>query len=84
MGDNGILVSLNGEELKPNADGSYTIPGGTGYVQINTYATSTPASSGNSGDVCSYCGKVHPNSLWGRIVAFFHLIFWFFQRLFRH
>ena len=81
-GDRGVLVSMNGEELKPNADGSYTIPGGTDYVQINTYAVDTTATS-NSGDVCNYCGKVHPNSLWGRIVAFFHLIFWFFQRLFR-
>ncbi|MBR5422745.1 MAG: hypothetical protein IK108_01930, partial [Clostridia bacterium] len=75
-GDRGVLVSVNGEELKPNADGSYTIPGGTDYVQINTYAVDTTATS-NSGDVCNYCGKVHPNSLWGRIVAFFHLIFWF-------
>ena len=73
-------------ELAPNADGSYTIPGGSGYtkVNINPVTASAPsgstASSGNG--VCKYCGKVHPNNIWGVIVSFFHTIFYFFKHLF--
>ena len=80
----GVIVSLNGVELAPNADGSYTIPGGRDYVKINCFARDpsvVPASSPQN--VCGWCGKIHPNSLWGRIVAFFHMIFLFFRNLFR-
>jgi hypothetical protein len=73
---------VNGTLIQPNANGSYTIPAGEEYVKINCYpAAAAAAESGN--DACVYCGKVHPNSIWGRIVAFFHMIFWFFTRLFK-
>ena len=87
-----VTVSVNGNELAPNADGSYTIPGGTDFVLVNAYPASssltpsvTPSDnvSINDNDVCGFCGKVHPNSLWGRIVAFFHLIFLFFRNIFK-
>jgi hypothetical protein len=77
----GYIVSLNGEELKPNYDGTYTIPAGTDYAKINCYPAATTATVSES-EICSYCGKVHPNNLWGRIVAFFHMIFWFLTRIF--
>lgn len=80
-GDRDVIVSVNGEQLAPNGDGSYTIPGGTGYVQVNAYPVASPADGSGSG-VCDYCGKVHPGNLWGRIIAFFHMLFAFFQRLF--
>jgi hypothetical protein len=85
-GDNKVLVSINGKELAQNADGTSTIPGGTGYVQINAYPATQTAEHNTQGeshsDVCGYCGKVHPSSLWGRIVAFFHALILFFTRLF--
>jgi hypothetical protein len=79
-------VSLNDKALSQNPDGTYTIPGGTDYVKININPVSTATSDGgshtSSGGVCKYCGKVHPNNLWGMIVAFFHAIFYFFKHLF--
>ena len=50
-------------------------------IEVQPEAEAAAAESGN--DACVYCGKVHPNSIWGRIVAFFHTIFWFFTRLFK-
>ncbi|MBQ9506189.1 MAG: hypothetical protein IJR51_03465, partial [Clostridia bacterium] len=78
---NGCIVSVNGKELKPNADGTYTLPAGTDYAIVNCDPV-TVAEDGSISNVCAYCGKIHPNSIWGRIVAFFHLIFHFFNRLF--
>ncbi len=75
-----MIVSLNGEELAPNADGAYTIPGGEGFVKINAYAVQTVTPDADRGE-CAYCGKVHPNNLWGAIIAFFHMIFAFFKNL---
>lgn len=34
-------------------------------------------------NLCSFCGKIHNTSLWGRIVTFFHNIFYFFKNLFK-
>lgn len=82
-GDANVIVSINGEELRPNADGSYTIPGGTDFVMIHAYPHA-PAQEGSGSGVCNYCGKVHPNTLWGRLIAFFHLIFHFFKTLFKN
>ena len=79
------VITLNGVELKQNADGSYTIPGGTDYVKININPVTTAAESGgpvSEGSVCKFCGKVHPNNFWGILVAFFHTIFYFFKHLF--
>ena len=86
-GEDGVIVSLNGVELQPNYDGTYTIPAGTDYAKINCYPKATASSSGSesgSGNaVCAYCGEVHPNSLWGRLMAIFHAIFLFFKNLFK-
>jgi hypothetical protein len=80
------IVTLNDKELKQNADGSYTIPGGTEYVKINVNPVTTAADNGGSGShtasACRYCGKVHPGNFWGMLVAFFHAIFYFFKHLF--
>ena len=82
-GADGIVVSLNGKELAPNANGSYTIPAGTDYAKINCYPAAATVTQGEShGDTCPFCGKVHPSNIWGRIVAFVHVIFAFFQKLF--
>jgi hypothetical protein len=79
---NGCIVAVNGTLIQPNANGSYTIPAGEAYTQINCYPAEAAAAESES-DACVYCGKVHPNSIWGRIVAFFHTVFWFFTRLFK-
>ena len=77
---NAYMVSVNGVELKPNADGSFTLPAGTDYVKINC----SPVTITASGDVrtCAYCGKVHPSNLWGTITRILHTIIYFFQHLF--
>lgn len=62
--------------------GSYTIPGGVGFVMVNAYPL-YPAPEGTESGPCGFCGKTHPNTLWGRIVAFFHMIFAFFRDLFK-
>ena len=59
-----------------------TLPGGTDYAQINVYPTSVGASAAVTDGVCKYCGKVHPSHLWGRIVALFHLLLYFFKNAF--
>jgi hypothetical protein len=81
----GYVVNLNGEELKPNADGSYTIPAGKEFALITVYPVynTAPSASESGSDVCGYCGKVHPNHIWGRLVAFLHVILLFFRNLFK-
>ena len=81
------IVTLNDKELKQNADGTYTIPGGKDYAKININPVATATDDGGSGSshtasVCKYCGKVHPGNFWGAIVGFFHAIFYFFKHLF--
>ena len=41
----------------------------------------TDSPSGGS-NACAYCGKVHPNTFFGRLTAFFHSIFYVFARIF--
>lgn len=79
------VVLVNGEALEANADGSYTLPGGSTYAQINITPIITPSEGSGSGTEngpCKYCGKTHANTLWGRIVAFFHAIFYWIKSLF--
>ena len=79
------VVTLNGVQIQPDANGTYTIPAGEGYVKINCNAVTAPdpeQGEGHGSDVCKYCGKVHPNNLWGRLVALFHTLFYFFRHLF--
>ena len=79
------IVSANGVELKPNADGSYTIPAGSERVVINCNPVQpeTPAQEGQlqSGKVCAYCGNVHTNNLRGFLVGMLHSLFVFFKNL---
>ncbi len=49
---------------------------------VNAYPL-YPAPEGTESGPCGFCGKTHPNTLWGRIVAFFHMIFAFFRDLFK-
>ena len=71
-------VYINNVEASPDENGVYTIPAGS-YADTVSIIGATekyePA-------VCDYCGKVHDGTFWGRIVAFFHMIFAFFVRLF--
>ncbi len=79
------IVTVNGVEIRPDANGVYTIPAGEDYVKINCNAVNTPdPEQGEShGDgTCKLCGKVHPNNLWGRLIALFHAIVYFFKTLF--
>ncbi|MCH5198802.1 MAG: hypothetical protein J1E34_07845, partial [Oscillospiraceae bacterium] len=77
------FVQVNGTILEPNDDGTYTLPGGTGYAQINvTPVIVTPSGGSSNTTECKYCGKLHPVTLWGRIVAFFHAIFYWIKSLF--
>ena len=78
----GYEVRVNGQKLEANPDGRFTLPGGTDYAQINVYPTSVGASAAVTDGVCKYCGKVHPSHLWGRIVALFHLLLYFFKNAF--
>ncbi|MBQ7637463.1 MAG: hypothetical protein IJS90_01005, partial [Clostridia bacterium] len=80
----GYEVRVNGQKLEPNADGTFTLPAGGDYAQINVYPVSEAASTVIPNEsVCSYCGKVHPSHLWGRIVALFHAILYFLKNLFK-
>ena len=78
----GYEVRVNGQKLEANPDGKFTLPGGTDYAQINVYPTSNAASAVAPDGACKYCGKVHPSHLWGRIVALFHLLLYFFKNAF--
>ena len=89
-GDN-YTVYINGKAATPDANGSYTLTAGsvsdTVSISVNN-GTVTPSQPGTGHDAgssgeCAYCGKVHPNTLWGRIVALFHAIFAFFRDLFK-
>ncbi len=81
----GYAVYINGKEATPDENGSYTLPAGSTYDTVTFAArpTATDGGSQQSGSgVCAYCGQVHPNTLWGRIIALFHAIFAFFKSLF--
>ena len=81
-----VTVYLNGSELAPNADGSYTIPAHPGNDNVTVVpvgATPSGSGSGSSSGACPYCGQTHANNLWGRIVALFHTILAFFRNIFR-
>ena len=80
------IVSANGKELKPDANGVYTLPGGTDFVIVNcdpVGATVTGSDGETYSGTCPFCGKIHPSSFWGRIVALVHTIFYFFRNLFK-
>ena len=88
-----FTVLVNQVELAPNADGSYTLPAGKDFTiisvvpvedlpaidDINPDDGSTPSSGSG---VCKLCGKTHPSHIWGRIIAFFHAVIYFFKHLF--
>ncbi len=85
----GYAVLVNQQPLAPNADGSYTIPAGRNYLIVSVMPLSsaedpgtTPSGGGSGSGVCKYCGQVHGSSFWGRLVAFFHLLAYFFLHLF--
>ena len=75
----GYVVSANGKEIKPDANGNYTIPAGTDRVQINCDPISTAATDGQ--DVCEYCGKIHPSTVWGFLIGMVHRLFAFFKNM---
>ncbi len=50
-----------------------------GQTAYNAHAAAT-AESGKT--ACPYCGSMH-EGFWGKIVGFFHRIFWFIRRIFR-
>ena len=80
------IVSANGKELKPDANGVYTLPGGTDFVIVNcdpVGATATGSDGETHSGTCPFCGKIHPSSFWGRIVALVHTIFYFFKNRFK-
>ena len=80
------IVSLNGVEIHPDANGNYTIPAGEDFVKINCNAVTAPdpeQGESHGDDICKLCGKVHPNNLWGRLIALFHTIVYFFKTLFK-
>gem|GEM_PF-3149387 len=80
----GYVVLVNGSVLQPNADGTFTLPGGVDYAQVNIspLIPDDDGSGSSVSGVCGYCGEVHANTLWGRIVAFFHAILNFFKNMF--
>lgn len=78
--ENGCIVTVNGKQIQPDAYGTYTVPAGEDYAQINCYPAPSAASS--DGGVCKYCGQTHTSSLWGRLVALFHAIAYFFKHIF--
>ena len=73
------IVSVNGKELTPDANGVYTIPAGSDRVVINCEPINTPA---ENHDVCGYCGKVHPNNVFGFLISMMHSMFMFFRSFF--
>ena len=72
------IVSANGYELLPDANGVYTIPAGTERVVINCEPINTAAGSHN---VCEYCGKVHTNNVFGFLMSMLHSLFLFFKNM---
>ena len=83
-------VYINGEKASQDPNGYYTLPAGSvsdtvSIVTNGGSAPSDPSGSGDTGDmgVCELCGKTHPNTLWGRIIALFHAIMAFFKNLFK-
>ena len=88
-GDN-YTVYINGKAATPDENGSYTLPAGSTNDTVSISVNNSPVTpsqpgSGNDGTsgTCAYCGKVHTNNLWGRIIALFHAIFAFFRDLFK-
>ena len=69
----GYMVSANGKEIYPDENGVYTIPAGEERVQINCYPIPTVTSADQ--DICAYCGKVHPSTVWGFLSAMLHNLF---------
>ena len=69
----GYMVSANGKEIHPDENGVYTIPAGEERVQINCYPIPTVTSADQ--DICAYCGKVHPSTVWGFLSAMLHNLF---------
>ena len=75
------VVFVNGSELTRNADGTYTLPGGADYAQINVSPLISSGEGETGSGECGYCGKVHPNTIGGRIIAIIHAILYFFKNL---
>ena len=74
----GCIVTANGRELLPDANGVYTIPAVSEHVVVNCEPINTGA---GQHDVCKYCGKVHPNNVLGFMIAMIHKLFGFFKNL---
>ena len=58
---------------------------GDGVCDHGCDTTITPVNPGQpstSDNRCAYCGKVHPNNVFGMIVSFFHNIAYIFARMF--
>jgi hypothetical protein len=78
-GLDGYIVSANGKEIKPDENGVYTIPAGEEKVQINCDPIVTATSDGQ--EICEYCGKVHPSTVWGFLTAMIHRLFSFIKKM---
>ena len=52
-----------------------------GAVEGGDSGSGEEPSSGS--DICKLCGKDHGTTIWGRLVAFIHMIIYFFKTLFR-
>ena len=79
------VVYINGAEATPDENGVYTLPAGSTYdtVSIKGVTNAAPSSGEGESGTCPYCGQTHPNTLWGRLVYLFHVIFAFFRNLFK-
>ncbi|MBR5409552.1 MAG: InlB B-repeat-containing protein [Clostridia bacterium] len=84
------VVFMNGNVIEPNEDGSFTIPAGCDRAVITVVGAYEGGSESGSGaehssgsGVCKLCGQDHGNTIWGRLVAFIHMIIYFFKNLFR-
>ena len=75
----GYIVSANGKEIKPDENGVYTIPPGEEKVQINCDPIVTATSDGQ--ELCEYCGKVHPSTVWGFLVGMMHRLFAYIKKI---
>lgn len=92
-GLNGISISVTDEDEHVTDETSAGVQDGrpvnifvhpeNNSVSTDFSVTETPADpSTENSTVCKFCKKIHGNSLWERIISFFHSIFYFFAHLF--
>lgn len=70
-------VYINRVEATPDENGVYTIPAGSYADTVSIVG----ATDNYVRSTCSYCGKEHDGTLWGRLVALIHQILAFFTQL---